>query len=102
MALVDHPLSGRVEAALRADPAGLYDRCDLGTRDRYRAAVDEVARWSRRNAADVADRAVELARGAADRAGRAAGSAHVGFYLLGRGRPELEASIGARPPARVR
>lgn len=102
MALVDRRLFDRLEAALRADPAGLYDRCDLVTRERYRAVVDEVARWCDRDGREVADRAVELARSAAECAGRAAPAAHVGHYLLGPGRPELEASIGARPPARVR
>ncbi len=106
---VDRPAPGTAaEEALRADPAGLYAQCVLATRDRYRAAALEVARWSSRTEAEVASRAVDLAGAGAAAAtiaggvGLAAGSAHVGFYLLGRGRATLEASLAARPPVRVR
>jgi len=77
-----------VERELRADPAGAYAGMAFATRDRYRHAVERVARRSGKVEADVARQAIGLARasGAAG-AGRAG---HVGYYLIDRGRPALE------------
>jgi len=90
------------EAALRTDAAGLYTSCDLATRDAYRAAAAQLARWSSRTEADVARHAASLAHHAAAADGADAVSAHVGFHLVGEGRARLEREIGARPPAMVR
>src|SRR6202034_3479135 len=35
--------ASRTEAALRKDPAGVYSRMDLATRDRYRLELNQVA-----------------------------------------------------------
>ncbi len=87
-----------VEALLRTDPAGVYARQDFATRDRYRRAVERLARGSRREEPDTARRALGLAgRGAPGDVRR-----HVGYYLVGAGRPELEAALGYRPRLRAR
>ncbi len=108
-----------VEALLRDDPAGVYARQDFSTRDRYRQSVEKLARGSDHDELAVARRALALARGQGrDRAkedGRAAQTApahgaprscaphdHVGFYLIGAGRRELEIDIGYRPKAKDR
>jgi cyclic beta-1,2-glucan glucanotransferase len=87
-----------VEGTLRGDPAGIYGRMDFATRDRYRHAVEEAARRSHRAESDVAGRVLELARKgkgivADERA------AHVGFYLVDKGRVRLEESAGTRRSA---
>jgi cyclic beta-1,2-glucan synthetase len=74
-----------VEQALRADP--VYAAMDFATRDRYRHAIEKIARASPLAEGDVARAAVELARGA-----------HVGIYLTGSGLAELERAAQARPP----
>ena len=78
-----------VEQTLAGDPAGLYAKMDFATRDRYRHAVEGIARRSQLTEYDVALKAVQLAESQArekpdDRA------AHVGYYLVDRGRPVLE------------
>ena len=80
-----------VEQCLREDPADTYARMDFATRDRYRHATEEIARHGRLSEGEVARRAVELARaGSGGRAG------HVGFYLVDKGLPQLEALADVR------
>lgn len=79
-----------VEQTLRGDPGGIYGRMDFATRDRYRHVVEKIARNSPVSEAEVARQAVELAREGAvgnDGSGRAA---HVGYFLIDRGLPQLE------------
>ncbi|HEY0879774.1 MAG TPA: glucoamylase family protein [Zeimonas sp.] len=83
-----------VERALAQDPAGVYTRMDFATRDRYRHAVEELARRSPRSELEVARKAVEIAAAAAREAGEPAW--HVGYHLVDAGRPALERTIGAR------
>jgi cyclic beta-1,2-glucan synthetase len=102
-----------VERVLREDPQGLYGRMDFATRDRYRHVVESLAKRGRLCEADVARAAIELAHtGAASTAsaltsmhaeGRAPApaqpdgrTAHVGYYLIDRGLPELEQRAGVR------
>jgi len=87
-----------VDATLSADPAGVYRLMDFATRDRYRHAVEFLARHSRRPEADVAAQAVELAAAGALRRGRADRTAHVGYYLIGKGRPGLARQVRMRWP----
>lgn len=79
----------RVEATLRTDPAQCYPAMDFATRDRYRHAVEAIARHSRHSETEVAQLAVQLAAEAARRNGDSDRSAHVGFYLIDRGRAAL-------------
>ena len=86
-----------VEQKLREDPGGLYGRMDFATRDRYRHVVEEIAKGSHLSESDVARKAIQLAHegtagtlaGAATTMRRAA---HVGFYLVDKGRPRARAS----------
>lgn len=84
-----------VEQTLANDPLGVYAQMDFATRDRYRHAVEAIARRSHHTEYDVAHKAVQLAEQCAhknpqDRA------AHVGYYLVDRGRPLLERRTGMR------
>ena len=82
----DHSL---VEQTLADDPSGIYAKMDFLTRDRYRHAVEAIARRSSHTEYDVARKAVQLAENLArERPGDRA--AHVGYYLVDRGRPLLE------------
>ena len=51
----------RVEQLLRLDPSGVYPKMDFATRDRYRRAIEELARGSGQAEEQVAQRAIELA-----------------------------------------
>src|SRR5437667_8734242 len=77
---------------------------DCSTRDRYRHAIEELARGSGRSELDVAREAVLLATRSGLGAGRAddphdARRDDPGYYLIADGRTALELAIGFRPPA---
>jgi cyclic beta-1,2-glucan synthetase len=85
-----------IEQVLQRDPAGAYSGMDFLSRDRYRQAVEELSEPTGEAQMRVAMRAVESARQAAE-SGQAAGAAHVGHHLIGKGRPDLELDIAYRP-----
>ncbi|UCH54326.1 MAG: DUF3131 domain-containing protein, partial [Pseudomonadota bacterium] len=87
-----------VEQALRGDPAGMHASQDFATRDRYRHVIEDVARASACNELAVARAAVALAQATAERQGATDRRAHVGYYLIDRGRPSLERAVGCRLP----
>jgi cellobiose phosphorylase len=92
-----------VEHALRADPAGIYPAMDFATRDYYRHAIEQIARRSEMSEDEVARKAVDLAglppgNGTANGDGGvfAARKAHVGYFLVDRGRRALERAAQVR------
>jgi cyclic beta-1,2-glucan synthetase len=87
-----------VERILRQDPSGVYTGMDFPTRDRYRRAVEEVARRCGQAEETVARHAIELAARAARTAARDTRRLHVGTYLVGEGRPELDRLVSCRQP----
>ncbi len=91
-----------VEQLLRRDPSGIYAGQDFVTRDRYRHAIEEVAQGSVHNELEVAHTAVSLAQAVASQAGAQNRTAHVGYYLIDRGRPTLERAAGSKVPLRTR
>jgi cyclic beta-1,2-glucan synthetase len=85
-----------VDRVLQLDPAGAYRRMDFLSRDRLRQAVEDIAK-------PTGDEQVRIAAATVDRARRAAAAgspddreAHVGYYLVDRGRPLLEQDAGRR------
>ena len=89
-----------VEEALRHDPGGTYGRMDFATRDRYRHAVERLAAPSAEEQLRVARLAVARAREAP--AGADPREGHVGWLLVGGGRPGFEKEAGARRGAAAR
>ena len=89
-----------VESILRTDPAGAYEQMDYESRGSYRSAVAEFAAHSKCSEADVARKAVALARlhaqGHAAARGRERRS-HVGYYLVDAGKAALAKEIGYHP-----
>jgi cyclic beta-1,2-glucan synthetase len=97
-----------VEAALREDPDGTYARMDFATRDRYRHVVERIASRGPLSEEQVAREAVRFAQVAQHarvaHVGAAAQTApdraaHVGFYLIDKGLPQLERAAKARASA---
>jgi len=88
-----------IEKVLKSDPAGVYPHMDFSTRDRCRHEVELLARKAKITQADVAQKAVSLANEAASPA-RNVPAAHVGFYLIGHGVPQLEDAILPRSATR--
>jgi cyclic beta-1,2-glucan synthetase len=81
-----------------------YAAFDFSTRDLYRHAIEDLARRSRHTELDVARRALEQARRAGNRGKsgtRPSESPHAlepGYYLVSRGRAELERELAYRIP----
>ncbi len=87
-----------VEQMLRTDPSGAYSLMDFATRDHYRHSVEKIARYSAWAEPDVARKAIELCAAATASQGRSDRSAHVGFFLIDDGLPQLEQATGMRAP----
>ena len=90
----------RIEQVLRTDPSGDYARMTFETRDQYRHVVENIARRTRKSEAGIAGLAIECARQGAARDGADPRVAHVGYYLVDDGLPELERLTGYRPHPR--
>ena len=93
-----------VEQTLREDPAGMHACQNFATRDRYRHVIEDIARSCSQSESVVVRAAITLAQQAAEQSGRNARSAHVGYYLIDRGRQMLEQAAGSRLalPVRIR
>ncbi|HEY5997067.1 MAG TPA: hypothetical protein VIU29_08590, partial [Candidatus Deferrimicrobiaceae bacterium] len=85
-----------VEQVLREDPAGIYGKMDIATRDRYRHAVEKIAKSSRMSEGEVARQAIRLSGENAAARGRDDRAAHVGFHLIDKGVPRLERTAEVR------
>jgi cyclic beta-1,2-glucan synthetase len=85
-----------VERTLREDPADVYGKMDFATRDRYRHVVEDLAKRGRLSEGQVARTAIGLARESADTHGGGGRAAHVGFYLIDGGLPQLERTVAVR------
>jgi cyclic beta-1,2-glucan synthetase len=84
-----------VEATLQSDPLGAYAETEAATRDRYRHAVEDLARHSHGDEVQIARAAIGLAAREPQTVQTA--KRHVGYYLVGKGRRELERSQKYRP-----
>ena len=74
----------------------VYSEMDFATRDRYRHVVERIAKRSQFVEWEVAAEAVRLARQAADVKGLRERSAHVGYFLIDSGLPQLEEAAHTR------
>ena len=86
-----------VDAVLGSDEA--FGQMDFATRDRYRHAVEVLARGSDRTELEVAEAAMAMCQAArTGAAGRSPDAARLdpGFYLVGDGRPGFERALGVR------
>ncbi|PWC16066.1 GH36-type glycosyl hydrolase domain-containing protein [Brenneria corticis] len=92
-----------VDARLRAGSA--FAQMDFTTRNRYRSAIEQLARQAPRSELDIAEKALSLAQGEPD--SPSAGELddrkrEPGYYLIAEGRPRLETEIGFRPKPLLR
>ena len=89
-----------VEKTLHGDPAGVYAAMDFSTRDRYRHVVETFSRNCGFTEIEVAEKAVELAAARAQEFGPTDRTAHVGYFLIDKGRPDLVRATRVRWPKR--
>ena len=89
-----------VEQTLNRDPSGVYELMDFQTRNRYRHAVEAIAKRSHVSEFDVAFRAIQLAEN--EPASKLnSPKRHVGYFLIDQGRPILERLVQMRLTASV-
>ncbi|MCJ7513104.1 MAG: hypothetical protein MUO23_09060, partial [Anaerolineales bacterium] len=91
-----------VERTLRLDPLGVYSGMDFETRDRYRQAVEQLARGAGLSEVHLAGLVVEHASRAAAQPDSDRRLAHIGSYLIGDRRAEFAQAAGSRRPLRIR
>jgi cyclic beta-1,2-glucan synthetase len=90
-----------LDAVLRA--ASDFGAMDFPTRDRYRRAIEELARESGRGEVDVAECAVVAARrGEGGKSGATERERDPGFFLIAQGRRAFETALGCKVPFRTR
>jgi cyclic beta-1,2-glucan synthetase len=91
-----------VDNALRTGSA--FGAMDFATRNRYRTAVEQIARGARRSELEVAQAAVAASRERSGAAGGAGAAARrdPGYWLIGPGRREFEKELGVRVAAGTR
>jgi cyclic beta-1,2-glucan synthetase len=85
-----------VDPELTKDPAGVFSKMDFATRDRYRKVIERISKRAKRTELEVARAALQLAQ-AAREANAASPAEHIGYYLIGKGRTQLESITGYRP-----
>ncbi len=86
-----------VEVVLRGEPTGIYATQELATRDRYRRAVEQIAKAAKRDEVEVARLAVARAV-----AGNTERERHVGYHLVAEGRKAFARELRCRFPFRDR
>ena len=85
-----------IDPLLRSDPAEVYAGMTFLTRDRYRMAIERIARRTKTNELLLGARVVELAQTAHQNDPADIRRSHIGFYLIGEGLVELEWQFGYR------
>src|SRR5687767_8723580 len=83
------------ERLLRQDPSGHYASMTFGTRDHYRHIVEHIAKRVKRPEEEIASEALSLAKLADPHDTR---HAHVGYFLVDKGRLVLEGRVAYTPP----
>ena len=91
-----------VETELRRDPAGIYAVMDFVSRDRYRHAIEALARRCPSSELEVAQAAVERADESISRDASDLVTGHVGWYLISGGRYDFEKQMRYAPRSRER
>src|SRR5690606_23819259 len=83
-----------VDQILRQDVTGIYPKMNFATRDRYRHAVETIAKGTRLSEAEVAQKALDLAQSQVISEGEDNRRSHVGYYLIDKGRRQTEKGSG--------
>ncbi|GMR09431.1 MAG: glucoamylase family protein [Anaerolineae bacterium] len=91
-----------VEQILRRDPDGVYGRMDFHTRDRYRNAIEVIAKGAGLHESRVAEETLTLAMGAAVNSTPLSPVRHVGYYLIDTERASLLSRLGINEFPRLR
>ena len=89
-----------VDSILQNDPVDVYGSMDFETRDRYRSAVEEIARTNSISEGEVARAAIHLASRPARDETAGGPQRHVGYFLIDDGRGALIDEVGGMESTR--
>lgn len=92
----------QIDPILAGDPVGVYSLMDFATRDRYRHVIEKIAKRTKASELDIARHAVALAGQTPNSSSDDHRREHVGYYLIDRGRGQLEARVHYRMRLRER
>jgi cyclic beta-1,2-glucan synthetase len=87
-----------IETLLETDPAKVYAEMNFFTRNRYREAVERIAKRTKTDELIVAERVIRLAEKAQQANPSDKRHAHIGYYLIDQGLAETEKSFDYHPP----
>ncbi|MEO7311580.1 MAG: glucoamylase family protein [Chitinophagaceae bacterium] len=90
-----------VEKILRTDTDGIYPKMDFHTRDMYRHSVESISKNSDLPEQEIAVMAINYALNSKTEGGNERAS-HVGYYLIGNGKPLIEKMAAIRYKFRER
>jgi cyclic beta-1,2-glucan synthetase len=85
-----------VDQTLRLDSGGIYAGMDFSTRDNYRHVIEHLSKKSKLSEIDVANIALQLAGTGGKNNIPDDPKAHVGYYLIGKGRDQTIKLAGLR------
>lgn len=85
-----------VDQILREDPRDVYSKMDFSTRDLYRHVVENISKKSQLSESEIARMAINLAHQCSMKNDSYDCKAHVGYYLIDKGLPELEQLLKMR------
>jgi cyclic beta-1,2-glucan synthetase len=83
-----------VEQVLRLDKTGTYPLMDFATRDRYRHAIEAIAKSCPLSETEVAQKALELSESHTGTDQESKRRQHIGYYLIGKGLKKTERASG--------
>ena len=86
-----------IDPLFSQDPTKTYSKMTFGTRNRYREAVERLARRTKIDELKVARRVIELSAAAHRRDRSDRRLSHIGFYLIDEGVLEIEKEFDYRP-----
>ncbi len=88
--------ASRTEAALKRDPAGVYSRMDLPTRNRYRVELARIASAAAVGEEEAASALLQRAEEARAADPGDVRKFHVGYYLVGPGARDFRRALGCK------
>jgi cyclic beta-1,2-glucan synthetase len=91
-----------VEQVFRQDSTGTYPLMDFATRDRYRHAVEHIAKGSAMSEAEVAHKVMQLSADSKNVTPRSGRQHDIGYHLIDKGLRKTELAIGMRYTFRQR
>lgn len=86
------------EKILSKDPAHIYSEMDFPTKDRYRHAVEKIAKKSKTAEQDVAAAAISLSEASESQSLQR----HVGYFLIDKGEADLAKKVAMQKPSSIK